>query len=108
MPLGMGTSGEFDHDLLDDPRRLEATDTGGLIRAAATAGAQVRSTRTAAAEAGLAQLRGDRPRALVLLTRPGAAPAAAPLLLALLGPLCPVPVVTTRSVPTWVDALDLV
>jgi Bacterial phospho-glucose isomerase C-terminal SIS domain len=108
MPSGMGISGEFDHDLLDDPRRLETTDTGGLIRAAATAGAQVRSTAAAAAEAGLAQLRGDRPRALVLLTRPGAAPAAAPLLLALLGPSCPVPVVTTRSVPTWVGALDIV
>lgn len=108
MPPDMGISGEFDHDLLDDPRRLEATDTGGLLRAAATAGAQVRSTTAAAAEADLAQLRGDRPRALVLLTRPGAAPAAAPLLLALLGPSCPVPVVTTRSVPMWVGALDVV
>ncbi|MBV9652662.1 MAG: hypothetical protein JO296_21345, partial [Pseudonocardiales bacterium] len=108
MPAGMGIGGEFDNDLLDDPRRLEATDTGGLLRAAATAGAQVRSTTDAAAEAGLAQLRGDRPRALVLLTRPGAAPAAAPLLLALLGPSCPVPVVTTRSVPMWVGALDVV
>lgn len=108
MPAGMGIGGEFDNDLLDDPRRLEATDTGGLLRAAATAGAQVRSTTAAAAEAGLAQLRGDRPRALVLLTRPGAAPAAAPLLLALLGPSCPVPVVTTRSVPMWVGALDVV
>jgi hypothetical protein len=33
-----------DDDLLDDPVRLEATDVGGLLRAAATAGAQVRST----------------------------------------------------------------
>ena len=98
----------FDDDLLDDPGRLEATDTGGLLRAAATAGAQVRSTASAAAEAGLGRLTGDRPRALVLLTRPGAAPAAAPLLLALLGPSCPVPVVMTRSVPMWVGALDIV
>ncbi|MGQ0718793.1 MAG: SIS domain-containing protein [Pseudonocardiales bacterium] len=98
----------FDDDLLDDPRRLEATDTGGLLRAAATAGAQVRSTASAAEEAGLGRLTGERPRALVLLTRPGAAPAAAPLLLALAGPSCPVPVVMTRSVPMWVGALDIV
>jgi hypothetical protein len=99
---------EFDDDLLDDPGRLEATDSGGLLRAAATAGAQVRSTAAVAEEAGLGRLAGQRPRALVLLTRPGAAPAAAPLLLALLGPFCPVPVVTTRSVPMWVGALDIV
>ncbi|MBA2474044.1 MAG: hypothetical protein H0V41_18110 [Pseudonocardiales bacterium] len=97
-----------DDDLLDDPGRLEAIDTGGLLRAAATAGAQVRSTAAAAEEAGLRRLAGERPRALVLLTRPGAASAAAPLLLALLGPSCPVPVVTTRSVPMWVGALDIV
>jgi hypothetical protein len=97
-----------DDDLLDDPGRLEAIDTGGLLRAAATAGAQIRSTAAAAEEAGLRRLAGERPRALVLLTRPGAASAAAPLLLALLGPSCPVPVVTTRSVPMWVGALDIV
>jgi hypothetical protein len=77
MPPGKG--GNFDDELLDDPRRLEATDSGGLLRAAATAGAQVRATAAAAQEAGLDQLGGQRPRALVLLTRPGAAPAAAPL-----------------------------
>ena len=104
----MQPGGEFDDDLLDDPGRLEATDSGGLLRAAATAGAQVRSTAAVAEEAGLGELAGQRPRALVLLTRPGAAPAAAPLLLALLGPSCPVPVVTTRSVPMWVGALDIV
>jgi Bacterial phospho-glucose isomerase C-terminal SIS domain len=97
-----------DDDLLDDPGRLETIDTGGLLRAVATAGAQVRSTAAAAEEAGLRKLTGERPRALVLLTRPGAASAAAPLLLALLGPSCPVPVVTTRSVPMWVGALDIV
>src|SRR3981081_3507184 len=102
----MQPGGEFD-DLLDDPGRLEATDSGGLLRAAATAGAQVRSTAAVAEEAGLGRLAGQRPRALVLLTRPGAAPAAAPLLLALLGPSCPVPVVTTGAVPMWGGALDM-
>ena len=71
-------------DLLDEAERLEATDTSGLLRGAATAGAQVRSTAAAAQEAGLRRLVGERPRALVLLTRPGAAPAVTPLLLALL------------------------
>ena len=98
----------FDDGLLDDPQRLDVADVSGLLRAAATAGAQVRSTATAAGEAGLARLAGHRPRALVLLTRPGAAPAAAPLLHELLGPACPVPVVTARSVPMWVGALDVV
>jgi hypothetical protein len=98
----------FDDSLLDDPGRLQATDSGDLLRAAVTAGAQVRSTAATAEEAGLERLRGERPRSVVLLTRPGAAPAAAPLLLALLGPSCPVPMVTTRAVPAWVGALDIV
>ncbi len=108
MPPGGEFDGGFDGELLDDPERLELTDSRGLLRAAATAGAQVRSTAAIAEEAGLPRLAGQRPRALVLLTRPGAAPAAAPLLLALLGPSCPVPVVTMRSVPMWVGALDIV
>lgn len=95
-------------ELLDNPQRLEAIDTGGLLRAAATAGAQVRSTAAVAGEAGLQRLAGLRPRALVLLTRPGTPAAAAPLLLALLGPACPVPVVVSPSVPMWVGALDTV
>lgn len=99
---------DFDDSLLDDRARLEAVDTGGLLWTVATAGAQVRSTVTAAEEAGMARLAGERPRALVLITRPGAAPAAAPLLVALLGPGCPVPVVTARTVPLWVGALDVV
>jgi hypothetical protein len=108
MESDQGRSPGDDDDLLDDPVRLEALDTGGLLRAAATAGAQVRSTAAAAEEAGLRGVVGERPRAVVLLTRPGAASAAAPLLLALLGPSCPVPVVTTRSVPMWVGPLDIV
>jgi hypothetical protein len=65
-------------DLLDDPARLETIDTAQLLRAAATAGAQVRSTAAAAEDAGLRRLAGERPRALVLLTRPGGGPAGPP------------------------------
>ena len=98
----------FDEELLDDPEGLAAVDGSGLLRAAASAGAQVRSTAGAATEAGLDRLTGERPRALVLITRPGAAAAAAPLLVALLGPSCPVPLVACEAVPSWAGALDVV
>ena len=98
----------FDEELLDDPEGLAAVDVSGLLRAAASAGAQVRSTAGAAAEAGLDRLTGERPRALILITRPGAAAAAAPLLVALLGPSCPVPLVACEAVPSWAGALDVV
>jgi hypothetical protein len=98
----------FDYGLLDDPDGLAAVDVSGLLRAAASAGAQVRSTAGAATDAGLDRLTGERPRALVLVTRPGATAAAAPLLVALLGPSCPVPVVRCEAVPSWTGALDVV
>ena len=98
----------FDEELLDDPEGLAAVDGSGLLRAAASAGAQMRSTAGAATEAGLDRLTGERPRALVLITRPGAAAAAAPLLVALLGPSCPVPLVACEAVPSWAGALDVV
>ncbi|WP_086825871.1 SIS domain-containing protein [Allokutzneria sp. NRRL B-24872] len=99
----------LDDTLLDDPRRLQAVDGGGLLRAAAMAGAQVRATEEAATEGDIERMIGrDRPRALVLLTRPGVGPASAQLLAALLGPACPVPVVLSDVVPGWVGALDLV
>ena len=98
----------FDEELLDDPEGLAALDVSGLLRAAASAGAQVRSTAGAATEAGLGRLTRERPRALILITRPGAAAAAAPLLVALLGPSCPVPLVACEAVPSWAGALDVV
>ncbi|HKQ43065.1 MAG TPA: hypothetical protein VJT79_11305, partial [Pseudonocardia sp.] len=63
----------LDDTLLGDARALAALDTGGVLRSAATAGAQVRSTAHAAQEANVAALSGHRPRALVLLRRAGAA-----------------------------------
>jgi len=68
----------------------------------------VRSAAHGAQEAGIATLRGHRPRALVLLRRPGTSGAVAGLLTALLGPGCPVPVVTADAVPVWVGPLDVV
>jgi Bacterial phospho-glucose isomerase C-terminal SIS domain len=98
----------LDDTLLADPRALAALDTGGVLRSAATAGAQVRSAAHAADEAGVGSLGGHRPRALVLVRRPGASPAAAGMLTALLGPGCPVPVVAADDVPAWVGPLDVV
>jgi hypothetical protein len=99
----------LDEALLDDPGRLQTGGSGELLRAAATAGAQVRSTAEAAAETGLtATLRGNRPRALVFLTRPGVGASAATILRALLGAGCPVPVVTVDATPPWIGALDVV
>lgn len=98
----------LDEALLDDPARLQAGESGELLRVAAGGGAQVRSTAEAAAERLLGEiLAGLRPRALVLLTRPGVGSRAAGILRALLGSRCPVPVVLTDSVPPWVGSLDV-
>ncbi|GLZ38485.1 SIS domain-containing protein [Actinokineospora sp. NBRC 105648] len=97
-----------DDSLLDDSARLGEADSDGLLRAAAMAGAQVRATADAAREAGLDRLEGLRPRAVVLVTRPGLGPAVSRLLAELLLPACPVPLVVTDQVPTWVGALDVV
>ncbi|GAY09965.1 hypothetical protein [Pseudonocardia sp. N23] len=98
----------LDDTLLLDAAALAAADTGGVLRAAATAGAQVRSAALSADEAGLADLVGHRPRALVLVRRPGASATAAPLVAAMLGPACPVPVVVADTVPMWTGPLDVV
>jgi hypothetical protein len=98
----------LDDTLFADPRALAALDTGGVLRSAATAGAQVRSAAQCAAEAGVAELGGTRPRALVLLRRPGASATAAGLLAALLGPAAPMPVVVTDTTPAWIGPLDVV
>jgi hypothetical protein len=100
----------LDDSLLDDPDRLTAMDgeAGGCLRAAAFAGAQVRATAEAAAESGVRDLEGFRPRAIVLVDRPGVGPSVNRLLTALLGPMCPVPIVTSETAPVWAGPLDVV
>jgi hypothetical protein len=98
----------LDEGLLDDPERLQAGNSGELLRAAASAGAQVRATAEAAQECELADLlRGGRPRALVLLTRPGVGSSAAGIVRELLGAECPVPVLARDFTPPWVGPLDV-
>ncbi|HWM03907.1 MAG TPA: hypothetical protein VNP92_16350 [Actinophytocola sp.] len=101
-------SSAVDDTLLDDTGRLTEVDTGGLLHAAALAGAQVRATVEAAQEAGIARLAGSPPRALVLINRPGLSPVVTKLLVALLGRACPVPVVVTDTAPSWLGPLDVV
>lgn len=99
----------LDDTLLDDHARLTEADGAGLLRATALAGAQVRATIEAAAELGFSdRLDIGRPRAFVLVVRPGVSRAAALLLNALLAPSCSVPVVVSDTVPSWIGALDVV
>jgi hypothetical protein len=104
---GAVVSAEVDDTLLDDLSRLTDVDTDGLLPASARAGAQVRATLESGRDAGMARLAGLRPRALVLLTRPGLGPVAAKLLMTLLGRACPVPVVLTDTAPPWLGPLDV-
>ncbi|MEJ2871187.1 hypothetical protein WCD74_25725 [Actinomycetospora sp. OC33-EN08] len=101
-------SAVLDEALLDDTGRLLDADRAGVLRAAATAGAQVRATWAAARDAGIGVLGGLRPRALVLIARPGAERAVAGITAALLEPTCPCPVVVTGSAPPWLGPLDVV
>ncbi|WP_213453610.1 SIS domain-containing protein [Rhizomonospora bruguierae] len=110
-----GTAGlrghrEIDERLLDEPAALEASDPGGMLRATASAGAQVRESAALAAEASLTSLVDEgRPRAVVI-AGVGTAARTGDVLATVAGPRCPVPVIAHRSagVPGWVTAADVV
>jgi glucose/mannose-6-phosphate isomerase len=98
--------------VLDDPGALEARDPGAMLRAVASAGAQVRAAARAFDEAGgvVAQVLDDgRPRSLVVAGMGGSG-VSGDVVAAVLGAGCPVPVVTARDyvLPGWVGAMDLV
>ncbi|HEU5033968.1 MAG TPA: SIS domain-containing protein [Mycobacteriales bacterium] len=95
---------------LDDPAAIEAADPQQMLRAVATSGAQVRSSLTAARDAGLDALADDvRPRAVVVAGMGGSG-IAGDVLAALTLAAAPTPVVVHRSprLPGWVGAADLV
>ena len=97
-------------DLLDDPQGLELADPSGMLRAVASAAAQVREAATLCTEAGVARLAAeDLPRSVVVLGMGGSG-VAGDVLAAVAGPTCPVPVLTHKGydLPTWVGAADLV
>jgi hypothetical protein len=110
-----GTAGvrghrHVDEALLDDPEALAAADPGGMLRATASAGAQVRESAHLAAEANLTSIADEgRPRAVVVAGQ-GTAALSGEVLATIAGPRCPVPVLVHRSagVPGWVGAADVV
>ncbi len=81
-----------------------------MLRATASAGAQVRECAALAAEANLASLAAEgRPRAVVVAGQ-GTAARTGDLLATVAGTRCPVPVIAHRTtgVPGWVGAADVV
>jgi DNA-binding MurR/RpiR family transcriptional regulator len=100
----------LDLDLLDDPAALAAADPGEMLRATASAGAQVRESAALAAEANLEAIADEgRPRAVVV-AGVGTAARTGDVLATVAGARCPVPVLAHRSagIPGWVGAADVV
>jgi glucose/mannose-6-phosphate isomerase len=99
-----------DESMLDDERAMLENDPGGMLRATASAGAQVREVATLAAEADLSGLADEgRPRAVVVAGI-GTAGLTGNILSTVAGPRCAVPIVGHRSsaLPGWVGAADVV
>jgi glucose/mannose-6-phosphate isomerase len=100
----------LDLDLLDDAAALAAADPGEMLRATASAGAQVRESAALAAEAHLGTIADEgRPRAVVV-AGVGTAGRTGDVLATVAGPRCPVPILAHRSagIPGWVGAADVV
>jgi glucose/mannose-6-phosphate isomerase len=109
---GSGLTGRrvADQSLLEDEKAMLEKDPGGMLRATASAGAQVRESAALAAEANLTSLSDEgRPRAVVVAGI-GTAGLTGSILSTVAGPRCPVPVIGHRSagVPGWVGAADVV
>ncbi|MEU8237708.1 SIS domain-containing protein [Actinoplanes missouriensis] len=99
-----------DESLLDDEKSMLGNDPGGMLRATASAGAQVRESAALAAEVDLSMLADEgRPRAVVVAGI-GTAGLTGNILATVAGPRCPVPIIGHRSagVPGWVGAADVV
>jgi glucose/mannose-6-phosphate isomerase len=98
---------EFRPELLDDPAALLDADRGGLLRALATAGAQVRRAVETASEFGVDRLRGDvRPRA-VLVAPDAHAPYLSSLLAVLAAGEAPVLDWRDSALPRWAGPADV-
>ena len=110
-----GTAGVHGHrhadeSLLDDEQAMLANDPGGMLRATASAGAQVRESAALAAEADLSVLADEgRPRSVVVAGI-GTAGLTGNILATVAGHRCPVPIIGHRSsaLPGWVGAADVV
>ena len=99
-----------DDAALDDLDSLSRLDPAEMLRAVATAGAQVRESLVRIEDDLLASVAADdRPRA-VLVTGMGGSGIAAEVAAAVAGRSCPVPVLAYRGyrLPGWVGPMDLV
>ncbi|CAN5832198.1 hypothetical protein BH09ACT7_BH09ACT7_39780 [soil metagenome] len=93
---------------LDDTEGLIAADREGLLRAASSAGAQVRATASAVAEGALDPLLSDqRPRSLIWVSGRGPAATAGVMLAAALGGSAAEPIVVAAEAPPWIGPLDV-
>jgi hypothetical protein len=93
---------------LEDAEGLVAADRQGLLRAAAMAGAAVRSVAAAADEGALDSLRvDDRPRSVIWVAGRGTAETAGAMLAATLGGVADEPIVVVGEAPPWVGPLDV-
>jgi hypothetical protein len=93
---------------LEDTQGLLAADRQGLLRAASSAGAQVRAIAAAQEEGALDSLRsGDRARSVIWVAGRGTAETAGAILAATLGGAASEPITVTSEVPTWVGPLDV-
>ena len=93
---------------LDDTDGLLAADRDGLLRAASTAGAQVRATAAALDDGALDAVSGDeRPRTVIWVAGRGVAETAGTMLAATLGSWAAAPVVVAAEAPPWIGPLDV-
>jgi hypothetical protein len=93
---------------LEDTDGLVAADRHGLLRAASSAGAQVRAVAAAADEGALDSLRADDPpRSIIWVAGRGTAETAGTLLAATLGGAASAPIALVSDAPPWVGPLDV-
>ncbi len=93
---------------LEDTEGLLAADRDGLLRAASSAGAQVRAIAAAADEGALDSLAGDdRPRSVIWVAGRGTAEAAGSILAAAWGGAASEPITVVGEAPPWVGPLDV-
>ncbi|WP_118914395.1 TobH protein [Mycobacterium shigaense] len=93
---------------LEDTDGLLAADRDGLLRAASSAGAQVRAAAAAVDEGALESLRTeDRARSVIWVAGRGTAETAGAMLAATLGGAASAPITLVSEAPPWVGPLDV-
>ncbi len=93
---------------LEDTEGLLAADREGLLRAASSAGAQVRAVAAAQDEGALDSLRvEDRARSVIWVAGRGTAETAGAMLAATLGGAASQPIMIAAEAPPWVGPLDV-